>query len=124
MMDAQTTESQLVTIPAREVCAATTGRRTQMSIVRYRDASTGQARYGTVEGETVFAATGDPFAGLTRGDAVGPVSAVSLLAPVTPGKLVCVGLNYAAHVTENDSTRQVPEEPVLFMKPPSAVIGP
>ena len=41
-----------------------------------------------------------------------------------PGKIVCVGLNYAAHVTETDATRQIPDEPVLFMKPPSALIGP
>jgi 2-keto-4-pentenoate hydratase/2-oxohepta-3-ene-1,7-dioic acid hydratase in catechol pathway len=95
-----------------------------MRIVRYRVASTGEARYGIVEGDTVHAATGNPFAELRRGDAVGPLAAVSLFAPATPGKIVCVGLNYAAHVTENDPTRQVPEEPVLFMKPPSAVIGP
>jgi 2-keto-4-pentenoate hydratase/2-oxohepta-3-ene-1,7-dioic acid hydratase in catechol pathway len=123
-MEAQTTESRLDTMPVRNFCTATTGGRIAMKIVRYRDASTREARYGIVEGDTVHAATGDPFAGLTRGDAVGPVTAVSLLAPVVPGKIVCVGLNYAAHVTENDPTREVPEEPVLFMKPPSAVIGP
>jgi 2-keto-4-pentenoate hydratase/2-oxohepta-3-ene-1,7-dioic acid hydratase in catechol pathway len=95
-----------------------------MRIVRYQDASTGEARYGIVEGDTVHAATGDPFVGLTKGGAVGPLTSVTLLAPVAPGKIVCVGLNYAAHVTENDPTRQVPDEPVLFMKPPSAVIGP
>jgi 2-keto-4-pentenoate hydratase/2-oxohepta-3-ene-1,7-dioic acid hydratase in catechol pathway len=95
-----------------------------MKIVRYQDAATGEAGYGIVEGDTVHAATGDPFGRLTRGNAVGSSAALSLLPPVAPGKIVCVGLNYAAHVTENDPTRQVPEEPVLFMKPPSAVIGP
>lgn len=48
----------------------------------------------------------------------------TLVAPVRPGKIVCVGLNYLDHVTENDPNRTVPDEPVLFMKPPSAVIGP
>ncbi|HKG25207.1 MAG TPA: fumarylacetoacetate hydrolase family protein, partial [Thermomicrobiales bacterium] len=95
-----------------------------MRIVRYLDAATGAARHGIVEDETVHAATGDLFAGPSRGDAVGSLSTVALLAPVQPGKVVCVGLNYAAHVTENDPNRQVPDEPVLFMKPPSAVIGP
>lgn len=47
-----------------------------------------------------------------------------LVAPLEPGKIVCVGLNYLDHVTENDPNRTVPDEPVLFMKPPSAVIGP
>ena len=45
------------------------------------------------------------------------------LTPVDPGKIVCVGLNYEAHVTERDPNRKVPTEPVLFMKPPSALIG-
>jgi 2-keto-4-pentenoate hydratase/2-oxohepta-3-ene-1,7-dioic acid hydratase in catechol pathway len=51
-----------------------------------------------------------------------PVDDVLLLAPVLPSKVVCVGKNYAAHAAEFDST--VPEEPLLFLKPSTAVIGP
>jgi 2-keto-4-pentenoate hydratase/2-oxohepta-3-ene-1,7-dioic acid hydratase in catechol pathway len=47
---------------------------------------------------------------------------VLLLAPVLPSKLVCVGKNYAAHAAEFGMT--VPEEPLLFLKPSTAVIGP
>lgn len=47
---------------------------------------------------------------------------VLLLAPVLPSKLVCVGKNYAAHAAEFGM--QVPEEPLLFLKPSTAVIGP
>lgn len=45
-----------------------------------------------------------------------------LLAPVVPRKIVCIGRNYRDHAAEfgND----VPKEPLLFLKPPSAVIGP
>ena len=60
----------------------------------------------------------------TRGEVVGDVRGLTLHAPVVPGKIVCVGLNYAAHVTERDATRKIPTEPVLFMKPVSALIGP
>jgi 2-keto-4-pentenoate hydratase/2-oxohepta-3-ene-1,7-dioic acid hydratase in catechol pathway len=95
-----------------------------MRIVRYEDPASRSALWGVVEGDNVYAADGNPFTGLTKGTLVGPVSGTSLLAPTVPGKIVCVGLNYAAHVTENDPTRVAPEEPVLFMKPPSAVIGP
>lgn len=95
-----------------------------MKIVRYRDGNAGEVRYGLLDGETVFAASGDPFAGgLTNGERVGDLSNVTLLPPVQPGKIVCVGLNYAAHVTETDASREVPDEPVLFMKPTSALIG-
>lgn len=51
-----------------------------------------------------------------------PLDDVHLLAPVLPSKLVCVGRNYAAHAAEFGM--QVPEEPVLFLKPSTAVIGP
>jgi 2-keto-4-pentenoate hydratase/2-oxohepta-3-ene-1,7-dioic acid hydratase in catechol pathway len=47
---------------------------------------------------------------------------VLLLAPVLPSKMVCVGKNYAAHAAEFGT--QVPEEPLLFLKPSTAVIGP
>jgi 2-keto-4-pentenoate hydratase/2-oxohepta-3-ene-1,7-dioic acid hydratase in catechol pathway len=51
---------------------------------------------------------------------------VTLLAPSQPSKIVCVGLNYRAHVAESLSVAPgaaPPEEPVLFLKPPSAVIA-
>ena len=48
--------------------------------------------------------------------------AARLLAPVTPSKIVCVGRNYAAHAKELGNA--VPDEPLLFLKPPSALIGP
>jgi 2-keto-4-pentenoate hydratase/2-oxohepta-3-ene-1,7-dioic acid hydratase in catechol pathway len=51
-----------------------------------------------------------------------PFDDVRLLAPVLPSKLVCVGKNYAAHAAEFD--QEVPEEPLLFLKPSTAVIGP
>jgi len=51
-----------------------------------------------------------------------PLDDVRLLAPVLPSKLVCVGKNYAAHAAEFGM--DVPEEPLLFLKPSTAVLGP
>jgi len=51
-----------------------------------------------------------------------PFDDVRLLAPVLPSKLVCVGRNYAAHAAEFGM--EVPEEPLLFLKPSTSVIGP
>ncbi|UCD94094.1 MAG: fumarylacetoacetate hydrolase family protein [Candidatus Zixiibacteriota bacterium] len=51
-------------------------------------------------------------------------SSVKLLAPVEPSKIVCIGLNYKEHVKESQSADKAPDEPVLFMKPPSSLIGP
>jgi len=92
-----------------------------MKIVRYAT-ETGPA-YGIVEDQTVFAASGDLFGALTKGDSVGNLADVTLLAPLDPGKIVCIGLNYALHAKESGVT-DLPKEPVVFMKPPSAVVGP
>ena len=84
------------------------------------------------DGETFYAvesdgelrrATGDPFGGLTKGAAVrGGLGGVTVLAPVRPSKIVCVGLNYKDHAGEVG--KALPPEPLLFLKPLSAVIGP
>src|SRR5436305_8550569 len=51
-----------------------------------------------------------------------PLDEATLLAPVEPSKIVCVGRNYREHAAELGN--EVPQEPLLFFKPPSAVIGP
>jgi 2-keto-4-pentenoate hydratase/2-oxohepta-3-ene-1,7-dioic acid hydratase in catechol pathway len=95
-----------------------------MKLVRFAATESGNASYGIVDGNVVRHATGDLTAGFEAGDVAGNFEDLRLLAPLSPGKIICVGLNYAAHVTERDPNRKVPPEPVLFMKPVSAVIGP
>jgi 2-keto-4-pentenoate hydratase/2-oxohepta-3-ene-1,7-dioic acid hydratase in catechol pathway len=68
---------------------------------------------------------GDIFGRWAPGAAMpGGLSAEGLqcLAPVTPSKIVCVGLNYRDHAAE--SGKPLPPEPLIFIKPASAVIGP
>jgi 2-keto-4-pentenoate hydratase/2-oxohepta-3-ene-1,7-dioic acid hydratase in catechol pathway len=96
----------------------------QMKIVRYQDAGTGAAAYGIVENGTVYAGDGDIFAGLTKGAEVGSYDSLDILAPIVPGKVMAIGMNYLKHVKELDASREVPTEPVVFMKPQSAIIGP
>ena len=60
--------------------------------------------------------------GLQAGPRVAGLDEVTLLAPCEPSKIVAVGQNYAAHAAELGS--DVPSEPILFLKPPTAVIGP
>jgi 2-keto-4-pentenoate hydratase/2-oxohepta-3-ene-1,7-dioic acid hydratase in catechol pathway len=63
-----------------------------------------------------------PFTDWEFGAEIGHLDGLRLLAPTVPSKIVCVGLNYAAHADE--SRMDVPSEPLLFFKPPSSVIGP
>lgn len=67
---------------------------------------------------------GDPiYSGIVPTDKKVDIEDVRLLAPVIPrSKVVCVGKNYADHAAEMNSA--VPDEPIIFLKPNTAVIGP
>ena len=94
-----------------------------MKVIRYQSDS-GPA-YGMFDDPNdVKLATGSFAEGFTAGDSVGSLDSLHLLAPVEPGKIMAIGLNYVDHVTELDASRVVPESPVIFMKPTSAIIGP
>lgn len=91
-----------------------------MKIVRFKAA--GKTRYGALEGTRVVEYSGTPFGAFKRGRRKFPVKQVVLLAPVVPSKIVAVGLNYRDHAEEMDLA--IPEEPLLFIKPSTALIGP
>jgi 2-keto-4-pentenoate hydratase/2-oxohepta-3-ene-1,7-dioic acid hydratase in catechol pathway len=91
-----------------------------MRVCRYRHA--GQERWGVVEGEVVRPLGAAPWAGgLPEGKGV-PLADVTLLAPAEPTKIVGVGRNYHAHAKELGGV--VPPVPLIFLKPPTAIIGP
>jgi 2-keto-4-pentenoate hydratase/2-oxohepta-3-ene-1,7-dioic acid hydratase in catechol pathway len=89
-------------------------------IVRF--AHEGGPRYGVLEGEEVAVIEPHPFAAHgPTGERVA-LEGLTLLAPVIPSKIVCVGKNYVDHAAELGG--EVPEETLLFLKPSSSVIGP
>jgi len=92
-----------------------------MRIVRFRD-GTGTVRYGTLEGDMIGVAGGDPLGGLVPGSTRVPLAEVKLLAPIEPPNVLCLGLNYRAHIEESGD--KLPKAPILFMKSTTAVIGP
>lgn len=76
--------------------------------------------YGILDGETVREIRGDLFGDRTPTGATHPLSAVQLLAPIQPGKIMAVGLNYKSHL----GGRPQPEHPEMFYKPVSALQNP
>ncbi|HEX8990419.1 MAG TPA: fumarylacetoacetate hydrolase family protein [Anaerolineales bacterium] len=92
-----------------------------MRTVRYQTEG-GAPRYGWLLEDKVGEIDGDLFGKYRRRDAKTPLSDVKLLAPCTPSKIVCVGRNYVEHAKELGN--EVPKIPLLFMKPPSAIINP
>ncbi len=91
-----------------------------MKIVRYL--SKGKPAYGLLEGDTVFVMEGDLYGEKRRGAAVGAIGGVRLLAPITPTKIIGIGLNYRAHAAE--SKKPVPLTPLYFFKPTTAINSP
>ena len=84
--------------------------------------SGGGARWAIVEDDTVFELVGSPWEHPQKGARIGGLGSTRLLAPCEPTKIVCIGLNYRAHAAE--SGQEVPKEPLMFLKPPSSVVGP
>ncbi len=90
--------------------------------IRYKTAE--KIGWGIFEENGIAEITGNPALGFDRTGNYFSLSQIILLAPVEPSKIVCVGLNYKDHVKESQSATEVPKSPVLFLKPPSALIGP
>lgn len=78
--------------------------------------------FGLLEGESIRRISLSPFVNWEKTDEMHPLSEVRLLAPTEPSKVVAVGLNYIDHAKE--LKMDVPDEPILFLKPTTAVVGP
>ncbi len=75
-----------------------------------------------IEGDVLGCAQAYTELNLTKGENPYDLNNVKLLSPVLPSKIVAIGLNYRAHAAEFD--KEIPEEPMIFMKPSTSVIGP
>jgi len=92
--------------------------------IRFRSAQNSEGNYGLIEGDVITILDRAPWAGGQPTDKTIPASSVTLIAPVQPSKIICIGLNYHAHVQASFSADNAPERPLIFFKPPSSIIGP
>jgi 2-keto-4-pentenoate hydratase/2-oxohepta-3-ene-1,7-dioic acid hydratase in catechol pathway len=95
-----------------------------MKLVRFTAkewSDTDTPQWGILEDEEIQFLSEEPFAGIFREEKACPASGARLLPPVRPGKVVCVGYNYIGHIEEMG--QQVPDEPLLFLKASSAIVG-
>jgi 2-keto-4-pentenoate hydratase/2-oxohepta-3-ene-1,7-dioic acid hydratase in catechol pathway len=81
----------------------------------------GGISFGVIEGEEVAELDGPPIGELRFSGKRVPLADCRLLAPTLPSKIVAVGLNYRDHAEEMG--QPLPEQPLLFLKPGTAVIG-
>jgi 2-keto-4-pentenoate hydratase/2-oxohepta-3-ene-1,7-dioic acid hydratase in catechol pathway len=91
-----------------------------MQFIRYQKDNA--ISYGLLDGEAIRPLAGDLFGEHTRGPRSLKVGEVTLLAPCAPGKIVAVGNNFADRARE--AGLPAPTLPLIFLKPPSSIIGP
>lgn len=82
----------------------------------------GTPRWGVVEGEMVTPLAAPPWEEVRKVAGAMPLASAKLLPPCEPTKIVAVGLNYRAHAAEMG--KELPEEPLLFLKAPSSLLPP
>jgi 2-keto-4-pentenoate hydratase/2-oxohepta-3-ene-1,7-dioic acid hydratase in catechol pathway len=89
-------------------------------IIRF--STQGKIKYGVLQEGAIRGLRGRPFARFSFDGSTYKLDEVKLLAPCTPSKIVCLGLNYRSHAEE--TKLPMPEVPLIFLKPSTAVIGP
>ncbi len=92
-----------------------------MRIVRYKYKEEAPS-YGWLLEDKIGAIDGNIYGEYRRQEAELALASVRLLAPAEPSKIICIGRNFAEHAKEHDA--EVPKVPLIFMKPPSSIIGP
>ncbi len=91
-----------------------------MKIVRFSFG--GEVSYGILKGNSIQAIAGEPFSDIETTGRKYKLGEVKLLSPCQPSKIVALGLNYHSHAKEFNLP--IPDAPLIFLKPSTAVIGP
>ena len=90
-----------------------------MKIVRFTNGFT--TEYGVIDGDMIQGLATPPFDGIKPTHNYYRPTDMRLLAPCAPSKIVALGVNYRSHGEE--MSHRIPAEPLIFLKPPTAVIG-
>ncbi len=87
----------------------------------YRFKLKDRVSYGVLKDDRLYVIEGSIFRQFKAAKISYPIGDVTLLPPVKPSKIIAVGVNYKDHAMERGRT--LPEEPLIFLKPPSAIVG-
>jgi len=91
-----------------------------MKFVRFQQGN--KISYGILESDDIRVLTGDIFTEYSHSGEIVPIRSAQILVPCLPSKAICIGLNYHDHAQEMKSA--LPNRPLIFMKPPSALAHP
>jgi 2-keto-4-pentenoate hydratase/2-oxohepta-3-ene-1,7-dioic acid hydratase in catechol pathway len=90
-----------------------------MKIVRFTNGFS--IEYGIIDGDMIQGLAGTPFEGINLKHNFYRTTDTRILAPCLPSKIIALGVNYRSHGEE--MSHSLPDEPLIFLKPPTAVIG-
>ena len=96
-----------------------------VKFIRFKKDQESIAQYGILEDNKINIIKNSPW--LSNVEIIESIEIsedCEFLAPVEPSKVICIGLNYHAHVKASYSADEASENPLIFMKPPSSIIGP
>ncbi len=96
----------------------------KITYVRFRRDPESKPQYGVLGYDKIVQLEDAPWRSTIQTKQSHYWDKVTLLSPVVPSKIICVGLNYHAHVDASQSAAKAPEQPMIFLKPPSSIIGP
>ncbi|MBN2198906.1 MAG: fumarylacetoacetate hydrolase family protein [Candidatus Aminicenantes bacterium] len=88
----------------------------------YRFLLEGRPVFGVLREDRLHPLRGSVFEDFETEEEGIPIGRIRLLPPCEPSKIVAVGINYRGHAQER--SKELPKEPLLFLKPPSALVGP
>ncbi|MGB7292014.1 MAG: fumarylacetoacetate hydrolase family protein [Thermodesulfobacteriota bacterium] len=91
-----------------------------MKFLRFKNKE-GNVSFGCIKDNKVFEILGDIFGVYDFTETAYDINEIKILAPCSPTKIVAVGLNYREHAEE--LKKKIPDEPLLFMKPSTAIIA-
>lgn len=91
--------------------------------IRFYTAENQTPQFGIVDGGSVTALAKAPWDKIILTDQKYEFESIRQISPVVPSKIICIGLNYHAHVAASYSADEAPENPLMFLKPSSSIIG-
>jgi len=96
----------------------------KITYARFTQDSDDSPHFGIVSDEGIIQLEDAPWLGIKKTNTIINSDIVTFLSPIQPTKIICVGLNYHVHVGASQSATKAPDQPMLFFKPPSSLIGP
>jgi len=94
-----------------------------MKYTRFKIKDNNKIQHGIFEDDKIRVISDFPWFAYQQLEQISLSDEIIFLAPVEPSKIICIGHNYHAHVEASYTAKEAPEQPLVFLKPPSSIVG-